>query len=305
MAEEFGRIFTRRLPAGTDFVFAPMSSTQIAFLETSIPIVYSSDTTFALLSDYYPEYSGLSRRYREEADEIESLAIARAKTVSYPSDWAACSALTTYGARGDKVHVVPWGANLDEVPRREEIEPAKAGPGCRLFFLGKDWERKGGPLACEIVLELRRRGLAAHLTVIGCDPGSRLDPSVVTIVGAIDKSDPQQRRKLSRLLLRAHFLLQPSRHESLGVVYCEASAHGTPSIATDTGGIASVVFNHENGFRFPLSAGAGEYADLISRFMADQSAYSELVASTRRVFETRLNWDAWGRRMGEVMATGG
>src|SRR6185436_19996994 len=109
-----------------------------------------------------------------------------------------------------------------------------------------------------------------------------------------------ERRQLTQLLLEAHFLLQPTRSESLGVVYCEASAHGTPSVASATGGTGGVIFEGENGFRLPLSAGASEYADLIQQWLADRGRYLHLVASTRNVFDTRLNWDTWAAGMKRI-----
>jgi glycosyltransferase involved in cell wall biosynthesis len=304
MAREFGSIFKRRIAPGTDFVYAPMAASQIAFLETDIPVVYSSDTTFVLLADYYPEFSGLTERYRLEANEIEQRALGLSQVTSYPSEWAARSAVSDYGADPTRVHVVPWGANLDEVPPRDQIHALKGNGQCRLLFLGKDWQRKGGPLAYGTVVELRKRGLDAHLSIAGCKPRGEFDPAAATLVGTVDKSNPTDRAMLGRLLLESHFLLQPSRHESLGVVYCEASAHGTPSIATDTGGVGGVVLDGKNGFRLPLSAGPDQYADLIMSVYQNRPFYDRLVETTRETFENRLNWDTWALKMRELMIGG-
>src|SRR5262245_36581617 len=58
MAKAYARVFARRLPPNVDAIFAPLASTQIAYLDTPLPILYTSDTTFALLNGYYPEFTG-------------------------------------------------------------------------------------------------------------------------------------------------------------------------------------------------------------------------------------------------------
>ena len=300
-AREYARVFSRRL-AGVEVLFAPMSSTQVALLETALPIVYTSDTTWRLLCDYYPEYTGLDQRYRAEADEIERRAIVRADLLPYPSRWVADSVIGAYRAAPNRVHVVPWGANLEDVPPAEALVPAKPLDRCELLFLGRDWERKGGPLAYQTVLALRAGGLEARLTVCGCRPTGAFEPAALRLLPPVDKSDAAQRRMLQRLFLGSSFLLQPTRHESLGLTYCEASAHGTPSIATDTGGVSGVVTDGENGFLLPPAAGAQDYARLILDLFRDQPRYRDLVAASRRAYDTRLNWDTWARSITKLIA---
>src|SRR5688500_17244835 len=107
-AKHYARAFEPKLRSGIDFIVAPMGSTQIAMLETRVPIVYTSDTTFHLHNNYYPEFQDLRERYQQEAEKIESLAIQKAGVIPYPSPWAAQSALRDYHASPDKVKVVEW-----------------------------------------------------------------------------------------------------------------------------------------------------------------------------------------------------
>lgn len=300
-AREYAAIFAKRLK-GIDWAFAPLSSTQIALLDTSLPLVYTSDTTWNLLQGYYPEYSALDQHYVAEAEEIERRAIGRARLIPYPSRWAAESAVRSYGAAPERVSVIPWGANIEIAPALGDIEPAKPLDRCELVFLGRDWERKGGPLAYATVLALREGGLDATLSVCGCTPPQPFDSRALRIVPRIDKADPAQARALQRLLLGASFMLQPTRFESLGLAYAEASAHGTPSIATDTGGVSGVITNGENGFLLPVAAGAAAYAEVILKVFSDRPRYLELVASSRRSYDTRLNWDTWARSMAALVA---
>jgi hypothetical protein len=45
-----------------DVIVAPTGAPEVAFLETDIPIVLVADSTYALLLDYYPEFSNVLKR---------------------------------------------------------------------------------------------------------------------------------------------------------------------------------------------------------------------------------------------------
>jgi glycosyltransferase involved in cell wall biosynthesis len=123
----------------------------------------------------------------------------------------------------------------------------------------------------------------------------------MTIIPFLDKDDSSQRRQFSSLLLNSDFLLVPTRSECFGVVFCEASAFGLPSISTDTGGVSGVVSEGENGHLLPLSAAGEDYARLIAEIHCDEKRCLELSMSSRRVFEERLNWDTWGKTVGSLL----
>jgi glycosyltransferase involved in cell wall biosynthesis len=299
LARRWGRLLSEQIPRDAGFVIAPAGSTQIAFLETDVPIVYTAATTFRLIHGYYPEFSGLPRGYVDEANEIEQRALERAALVVYPSEWAADSARDAYGVAPEKVRVFPYGANLDLVPDRALLEGAKSTDRCRLAFLGVDWERKGGAIAHEAVATLREDGIDARLTVVGCTPPERFAAPWMKVIPHIDKSDPEGAARLASLLLRANFLILPTRRECFGIVFCEASAHGAPSIATDTGGVAGAVTPGENGLLLPLEASGREYAARIRELLEDPQRYAAMVERTREAYETRLNWTAWAHRLAE------
>src|SRR5947208_76835 len=110
LAQTHARIIERRLPRDVDIIFAPLGSTQVAFLETAAPIIYLTDATFELVRDYYHDFTGLSEEYGAMAQELELRATQKARLLLYPSTWAADSALRSYGASPERVHVIPYGA---------------------------------------------------------------------------------------------------------------------------------------------------------------------------------------------------
>lgn len=303
VARRHAGIFRKRLAAAgrIDVIFAPMASTEIAELETDLPIVYTSDATFALMRDYYPGFSRLGEVYAAGGNAIEHAALHRSAAAVFPSEWAARSARESYGLDPERIQVVPYGANLDEIPDRASVLAAKRD-ACALLFLGLDWERKGGAIAFAATHRLRERGIEATLTVCGCVPPAEYRAPWLRVVPRLDKTVAADRRALSRLLLEATFLILPTRQECYGVVFCEAAAHGTPSIATRTGGTGAAVADGRSGVLLPPEADADSYAGAIASIVSDGAAYASLVAASRAHYEGCVNWDVWGRRMAAILA---
>ncbi|HEX8359166.1 MAG TPA: glycosyltransferase family 4 protein [Longimicrobium sp.] len=300
IARDYARIARRRL-GGYDVVFAVAASEVLAELETELPVVYVSDSTVRSMRDYYPQFREMSPAHAAQADAMERRSLERADRVMYPSEWAAASARDDYGVAPEKIFIAPFGANLDAVPAAEGLAARKSEGECRLLLLGVDWTRKGGDTALQVVEDLRRTGLDARLVVCGCVPARPVDAEVVRVIPRLDKSDPAQAAALTDLLLRSHFLLLPTRQECFGAVFCEAAGHGTPSLATDTGGVASAVIDQESGFLFPPDAPPSAYAATIRALMEDRPRYEKLVSSSRRAYDERLNWDAWARTAARVI----
>lgn len=284
-----------------DVIVAPDGVADLAFLETDIPVVLIGDATYRLLTGYYPRYLNLLERSVYEINTIQALALKKASSVIYSSTWAARSAVEDYGADPAKVHVIPFGANLDEIPPREVVLAKKLSGRCRLLFLAVEWERKGGDIAFETLLKLEELGIAAELVVCGCTPPKAFAHERMKVIPFLDKNDKKQYRELEHLFMSSDFLLVPTRGECYGLVFCEASAFGLPVITTDTGGVPAVVRNGENGFLLPYDAQGAAYAEVIAGVYGDSERYSELVRAGRTAFENRLNWDVWGVTVKQII----
>jgi glycosyltransferase involved in cell wall biosynthesis len=285
-----------------DVIVAPDGTTEIAFLETNIPIVLVGDSTYGLLFDYYPAYLHLQQRSIYEMQTIQALALKKASAVVYSSAWAARSAIEDYGVDPAKVHVIPFGANLDMCPSREVALARRASQRCHLLFLAAGWARKGGDIAFETLLKLEELGIQAELTVCGAPPPKAFAHERMRVIPFLDKNDERQRRELEKLLMAADFLLVPTRADCTPVVFCEANAFGLPVISTNTGGVPEVIRNGENGFLLPYDARGAAYAEVIARLYRDNQGYTGLVRASRAAFENRLNWDAWGVAVKPILA---
>jgi glycosyltransferase involved in cell wall biosynthesis len=287
--------------ASPDVVVAPAGSTFAWSVPDGVPLVYASDATFRLVENYHPNYRNLSRAAREIAERLERNTIARADLILYPSEWAAESAIRDYGADPTRVHVIPWGANLEAAPDRSSVLGYRKPGPCRLLFIGASWQEKGADMAVETLAELRSRGVEAELVICGCSPPRPVTQDGLTIIPYLDKNDREQRNRLDQLYRDADFFLLPTRADCWGIVFCEAAAHGVPSIAPATGGVPCAVRDGETGILLPPNATKADYATVISKTFANPDRLARLRQSSRDAFETRLNWRAWSRRVSDLI----
>lgn len=291
----YGLALRRRLERyRPDAVFGLASSIQLYGLVDDFNVVHCSDATFDAMRGYYPDwFSGLSDRTIRNGERVEKRVILGAGLALYSSDWAAASARLRYGAPSARVRAAPFGANFDTAPTADVFVRDAT---CRLLFVGVDWARKGGAVALATLQGLRARGVEAELHVVGCDPPREALIEGVTPHGFLSKNDPSQRERLQRLFEQAAFLIVPSRQEAFGLVFCEASAYGLPSLATETGGIPTIVHDGVNGFLFAPEAGHDPYVEIALDWWTAPERYRRLRETTFERAATDLTWTAWGTR---------
>lgn len=251
-----------------------------------VPIIHCTDATPGFLREFY------GYDVPDQAFEEERLAYESAKMILFSSDFMRERAVEEYGDLfASKMVSIPWGANLDRFP----TEPPKKSPlqPLRILFIGKDWARKGGPIALETLKELRRRGVAAELHLVGTSDGDFRGVENVINHGYLNKNRHEDRLVLEDLLNRAHFLLLPTRADCTPMVLAEANSYGIPVLTTNVGGIPSLVASGRSGEMLSLAAGANNYADRLIALSRDRSEYEALSRSSFEHFIQRLTWSAW------------
>ncbi len=204
-----------------------------------------------------------------------------------------------YGIPASKIHVVEFGANI---PHPDEYQVEIDTSVCDLVFIGTNWEKKGGEKVLETFNKLKSEGFPCSLTVIGSVPPKLPeDNKDLTIIPFLDKSKAEDLERLCDILYHAHFLVLPTEFDAFGIVFCEASAYGVPSIAADVGGVSQPIREGANGFLLPPTATAEDYAEKIKSVFSNKESYIELRKSSRREYETRLNWDVWGEKVNKIL----
>lgn len=282
-----------------DILYVPAAPQLIAYCKTDVPIIFMTDATFKQIQGYYDSFTNLAAYNIRQGVMLDKCAFKNAAHCMLASSWAKQSAVNDYHIPENKITVVPFGANLETYPRPEELKyvPNKI---CRLLFLGVEWERKGGQIALDTFYALQKKGVPVQLTIIGCVPPVPVTDKNISVIPFINRNKKKEEEQLQWIIRNSDFLLLPTRAECAGIVFCEASAYGIPSITTDTGGVTTNVTNGINGYALPLSAEGADYAEKIEELFFDKERYQSLCKSSRKKFEEELNWESWGRKFHNI-----
>jgi glycosyltransferase involved in cell wall biosynthesis len=278
----------------------------LAYLNCKQPIILWTDALYAGLLGFIENFSCHSLSTVEQANQLTREALSRCSLAIFSSDWAAHSALELYGTNKDKVHVVPFGANIECLHTLDDIKTLlnkRSRSTVKLLFMGKEWHRKGGDIVLRIAKALHAAGQAVELHLVGCNPPENTDiPSYVYRHDYISKQEPAGIKKITQLFNEAHFLFVPSRAEAYGIVFCEANAFGLPCLTSYVGGISTIVKNNINGMTFALDSKIDIYCDYIMDLMQNYSRYEELALSSFNEYQTRLNWSVATKRVKDLIS---
>ncbi len=279
-----------------------ISSQMVAYLnDPGVPLFLFSDAPYLAFCETYAQWETPPRRIQKFAAE-EAEAGRRLDGLCFGSDWACAEAKRLYSLpNSDTLHVTPLGANW--VPQLTQAEIFACidqriadlpDTGIELLYLGKDWERKGGPLAVEVATQMRAAGHTVRLHVVGCRPelGEIAAPGgFVTVHGPLYQSDPEQSAQLAELFLRCHFLIVPTLAECFGIVFAEAQAFGLPPISRAVHAVPSIISDGDTGMVFDRDAPAVDYAKRILQLLNNPEDYRQMAINARKRYEARLKWD--------------
>lgn len=300
---EIGRYYAKQVTACLknneyDLIFSP-GTIPIAYLETNVPVVFWTDATFAAMTNYY--FMDLCKETVEDGNNMEKRALDNCMLAVYSSHWAAQSAIEEYGVQPSKIEVIPFGANIENIPNKHEIKTSLSQP-LQLLFIGKDWARKGGKKAFQTLVALNDMGIESRLTIVGCVPSKNYQHDGLIVYPFLNKNNISDAKKLHEIFKKADFLLLPSRKECAGIVLCEANAFGIAVLTTNTGGIPTIVKDGVNGFLLSKEASGVDYAGKIKEVILDKAYYSKLRRSARERYDDVLNWDAAGEHLKDAIS---
>lgn len=310
-----GEFLSRRLETLDVDVVVCLGSSMIPYLQTDKPVILWHDSTwFGVMQMDFDAY----RHRYPLLYEWDYRVLERCDLVLYAADWVRTQTMHNYGISPQKIHTVPFGANM--LPQSYEavetfIHKRRNLP-CRLTFLGVDWRGKGLPLAYDVCRRLNEHGVPSLLNVIGCEVepiglkskighythlksltdnelfqlSYRSDPRVNPI-GFLRKDLPADYARLCETLQNTHFLLHPTRFECFGIAMVEANAFGVPVLASDHYGPQTVIRNGQNGFRFDLQEYVQNAASVIEHLMDHPGEYQALAFQSYREQRDRLDWD--------------
>ena len=266
----------------------------------TIPLVAWHDSTWHTYLRGYVTKNSFSN-FKSKCRNLylfDKAVVNRCDLLIYPSKYIAKACIKNYGVSPKKIKIIPFGANLIQVPSAEilakYLSDRLSSEGLNLMFLGAEWERKGLHIAVKLTNKLNEIGIKTMLNVVGCEPPAGVcDFPYVKKWGYLKKSDESHLNTLKEIFQRTHFLIHPARSEPFGIALCEANAYGIPVIGTNVEGLKTIIRNGKNGFRFNEDIFVDKAIKTIGNIHADfNRKYTSLFESSLREYNERLNWSS-------------
>jgi len=197
----------------------------------------------------------------------------------------------------EQLRVIPNGVDLAEFDELSKAQvQAAAGrwpPGdVRLLFVGRLAPAKG----IDLLLRALAQTSEASLLAVGPDAGALTYLRKLAWELALEKrvcfTGPLPRREVCAAFRACHIFILPSRFgENFGIVAIEAMAAGKPVVASDCGGLPTIVRQGENGLIFPAQSVAG-LKDALSRLMASEKLRQTYGEAGRKMVQAAYTWES-------------
>lgn len=215
-----------------------------------------------------------------------------------------------YGAARERIEIVPPGVDhaFFSPGSREGARSALGiGPGPVLLFAGRIQPLKGLHVAVQALAAMHHDD--ATLVVVGGPSGlAGAEELAAARALAIDAGvadrirwvPPQPHHLLSTYYRASDVVLVPSRSESFGLVALEAGACGVPVVASDVGGLRTIVEDGRTGFLVP-DRDPAHFAALAD-LLLDDPALAEQVGVAAAARARDFTWSTAAGRLRRLYA---
>lgn len=203
------------------------------------------------------------------------------------SNWAR-EIYVQHGIQRDKVEVIQPGFDVPAIASRKRDDDSVT-----FLFVGRDFERKGGPLVIETFERLRETNKRISLIVVTGDVDRVRRSDGIAALPFMDRG------KLYRdVYPAADVFVMPTEAEGWGFTNAEAMSFALPVISTSISAIPEIVEHGETGYLIDPGDGDALY-NAMSRLAESRDLRLEMGERGRERFITQFSRDVFRGRLAE------
>jgi glycosyltransferase involved in cell wall biosynthesis len=218
------------------------------------------------------------RKYWKRLGSLTLWVLKRVADVCVMPYEEAAQELIEVGVLASKVSVVPYG--IDEVRFSGRNAAPAAGEPLRLIMVSRFHEGKGHDVLIEALYELKKKGRAVKLTIVGAGetrPAIEQQIQSLGLESSVDLLQQVPHSAVPQLLRESHVIVLPSWMEGETFPLCllEGMMLGLPAVGARWYGIPSIIKDGETGFVVTPKS-SSELADAIEKFVMNPQIYATM-----------------------------
>lgn len=199
------------------------------------------------------------------------------------------SLIQQYQLPESKVKLAYVGSNTQHPSK---VDPSKY-QNKNIIFVGKEWERKGGPLLIEAFKKVLEQIPDASLTIIGCRPN--VNVRNCQVLGELTLQE------VAKHYEKASVFCLPTIREPFGIVFIEAMFNRLP-IVTNNMGAAPYLVTPNNGFL--IENDVDEYCKALVTLLSNPGLCEEFGEESVRIAQEFYTWKNVGLQMARHIGQG-
>lgn len=304
----YGKLLEKKIKSmneNFDFILAIDFTEGLPFLNSDKPVYVFRDASYLQLSDIsYPGYEYFTKEMRSELQLVENKAFKSCEKVLMTSEWAIDFCQRYHGdIDREKYFVLPFSAQIYPPPEQGDwgLRNITLNEEVRFLFIGRDWERKGGKKAVEVLNSLHSRGVKVKLTVVGADIDLSNAPYEVKVIKNLDVSVNSQKEVMKDLYRQAHFFILPVNIEAFGIVFSEAMSFGLPVITHNVCALPEILKNGDQGICLDKSLSPDDFAGHVYDVINNNELYQQMQRASFIRFRERFHPESWVKGLLSLM----
>ena len=265
------------------------------FLDFSVQYLLELKKTQKELMDFTPLKNEISKKDISRRAAIVDEWTKDCRGIFTMSSYLARDFTDRLGVPEKKVHCVGGGCNVDI----SGIDGSQRN-GNRFLFVGRDWERKNGPLVAEAFARFHEKYPQTELYILG--PAA--EPPYIKEMDGIHFIGATSYRETLKYYNLCDFFVMPSKCEAYGLVFGEALIFGLPCIAKNAFAMPEFIEEDHNGYLIQHDD-VDELCRTMEKLLVNGNRLKNNVEKNRQYYMERYSWKTVAKKIISVMESDG